>query len=249
MRALRAARRASPECRVCKAAGLPGLGLLGEARAVLRRSARGPAARRARPRGPRRESNGTRVHGRWLGRLPVWRALRDRLRVTGVGDFARRRLDAEGLLHFFRSPLRASREPANTGRIFAVPQLFGTRGRASSEAPHGSGPRTTRPELIPGRVAQPGQPDSQEGLAIRPRRAIPPSRRGPHPAVQLPPQPAEHADRPADKAHDDRSPAACQDCPRTAIGLPFCAETRKIKKSIQGATTCRWFSSILFWLG
>ena len=95
---------------------LPRPGVLGPARARLRRPARAAAGGGPRPRRPRRQPHGARLHRRPLRRLPVRRPSPRGLREPGGVDRARRRPRAPRLLHRPGRALRAARQQADAGR-------------------------------------------------------------------------------------------------------------------------------------
>ena len=101
----------SGKCRAGEAPGVSRLGLLGQAGARLRRSARGSADPRACSSGAWSEPHGKNVHGRPLGRFPLQGALRGGFRESGNLGSARRWARAEECI-YFAATLRCA-PPAN----------------------------------------------------------------------------------------------------------------------------------------
>ena len=130
--------------RAREAGRVPRLGLLGPPGAGLRRSGRARAAARAGARRPRREPHRPHVHRRPVGRLPVRRAARHRVRQPADGGVARRRARAARLLHHRGRALRAAGQQAAAVRARQLPRLARPRARPADRGARGRLPRQVR---------------------------------------------------------------------------------------------------------
>jgi hypothetical protein len=128
-------------------------GVLGASRAGLRRPGRAPAAVGARAGGPWRQSHRADVHRRPLGRLPLRGAVALRAGEPADLDGAGGRPTPRRDVGERRGPLRATREPSDTGRARRVPALERRRAGSAAEGARDRVPRRVR---VGCRAAAPG---------------------------------------------------------------------------------------------
>ena len=179
-------------------------GLLGRARPRLRRSGRAHARPRPCARGARRQPHRPRVHRRPLGRLAVRRAPPGRVREPAHVDRTRRRAGARRRVHRGRRPVRAAGEQAHCRP--SATTACRTR-RASSSccrvrvivAPRRRSRGTRALRLRRARSCRRRGRGRRSATAPRSSRPVAAAR-------LLPPEPAEHVHREADRGDDRRGP-------------------------------------------
>ena len=143
------------------------------------------------PRGPRREPDGSSLHGRPERRLALPRPPPSALREPGDVRVPRRWAPVARCVHHGRRPLRATPEPPDAAGVRAVPVLPRPRGGPPPARARRRGPRRDRVGGGPPDVGGPRARRPPAPASLRPRgRGPPPSPLGP-PRI-LPPEPAEH---------------------------------------------------------
>ncbi len=150
------------------------------------------------PRRPRREPHGAGVHRRPLRRLAVSpRSIGPGLANQPTSVRRRRRSAPARRVGDRLGALRAARQPADSSRAGSLPSLPG-----AGAGPAGLGAGRRGPGPVRLRRGGPG-PRARPAAPLRPRRRGRGSGR-PNGDLLVPPQPAEHLHRQADRAHAGR---------------------------------------------
>ena len=184
------------------AQALPRRGLLGEAAERLRRPGGAGRDRRPRPGRPRRQPDRPHVHRRPLRRVALRRPAPGRLRQPAESERRGDGLRLRRRLRHRRRPLRAAGQQADHRGARQLPPLPGARAGAARPLPGHRRPRRLRLGRLPARRPRARGRGAAAQAPLRPRR-----RGRPRPleaARLLPPQPAEHLHRQADRADDRR---------------------------------------------
>ena len=190
------------------AAGVPGSGVLGQARAVIRRSGCPSPGCRAGTRGARCQPDGPDVHGRQVRRLPVPGPAPRRVRLPDQQCFPQRRHDAPRCVDYRAGALRSAGQQAVARGVAELPAVLAPGTGPADQRPGcgGAGPHCHR--IVAGHPTRAEYGSGVFSARVRAQRAA----CGPFAGadLQLSPEPAEHLDRPADPADAGRGVPACR---------------------------------------